>query len=64
MYKNLEKLRKEKNLTIADMAKIIQKSPANYYKKEMGKVTVSIQEAILIARYLNQDVVYLFDEEQ
>lgn len=62
MYKNLEAVRKNKKLTIEDMSRIISKSPANYYKKEIGSVTVSIKEAILIAKFLNEDIEFLFKE--
>lgn len=60
LYKNLEKIRKNLNLTINDMGKIISKSPATYYKKEKGEVTTSVEEAILIARELHEDVEFLF----
>lgn len=62
MYKNLEFTRKEKNLSINDMCKIISKSPATYYKKEMGDVTISVKEAILIAKALNREIEFLFKE--
>lgn len=62
MYINLENIRKEKSLTIETMAKVISKSPANYYKKEKGKVTISVKEAILISKYLNEDIEFLFEE--
>ena len=62
MYKNLENVRKKNLLTINDMAKVISKSPANYYKKETGVVVFTIKEAILIAKYLKQDIMFLFDE--
>lgn len=62
MYKNLEITRKRKCLTIKDMGKVILKSPANYYKKETGKVTVTVKEAIIISDFLNEDIRYLFKE--
>lgn len=62
MYKNLVSARKNKNLTINDMSKIILKSPATYYKKEMGNVAISVKEAILIARRLNENIEFLFEE--
>ena len=62
MYKNLENERKNKNLTINDMAKIISKTPATYYKKESGNVTVNVKEAILIAHFLRKEIEYLFTE--
>ena len=62
MYKNLEKIRKEKKLSTADLAKVINKSAVNYYKKEKGLVSVSVKEAILIAQFLNNRIEYLFKE--
>ncbi|MBQ9314584.1 MAG: helix-turn-helix transcriptional regulator [Clostridia bacterium] len=62
MYKNLETIRKEKNLTINDMAKVINRSPANYFKKERGEVSITVKEAVLLAKFLNEDVEFLFQE--
>ncbi len=62
MYKNLEFVRKSKNLTINDMSNIISKSPATYYKKEVGNVTISVKEAILISKRLNEPIEFLFEE--
>lgn len=62
MYKNLENERKTKNLTINDMAKIISKTPATYYKKEIGNVAITVKEAILIAKFLDKEIEFLFTE--
>ena len=62
MYKNLRKIRKEQSLTINDLAKVISRSPANYFKKENGDVSITIQEAILIAHFLKRDIEFLFQE--
>ena len=62
MYKNLETIRKRKKYTIYDMAQVIQKSPANYYKKEKGIVSITIEEAIILAKFLNEDIDFLFAE--
>lgn len=62
MYRNLELLRKMKGLTINDMANIIMKSPATYYKKEIGTVSITVKEALLIAGRLNSTVEFLFTE--
>ena len=62
MYKNLKMKRKEKNLTINDMAKVIGRSPANYFKKEKGKVSITVKEAIMIANFLKEDIGFLFEE--
>lgn len=63
MYKNLEMTRKMKGLTINDMADIILKTPATYYKKEMGVVSITVKEALKIANRLNNTVEYLFTEK-
>ena len=63
MYRNLEKIRKQKGLTIDNMAKIIHRSPANYFKKEKGMVSITVKEAISIANFLNQKIEWLFKEE-
>ena len=62
MYKNLVRIRKKKKYTIYDLAKVINKSPANYYKKEKGEVVFSLKEALKIANFLNEDVELLFKE--
>ena len=62
MYKNLEQIRKRKRLSIKDMAKVISKSPANYYKKEIGKVSITLKEAILISKFLEEEIEILFEE--
>lgn len=62
MYKNLEERRKSKGYTINDMARIISKSPATYYKKETGKVATTVKEAILISKKLNDTIETLFTE--
>ena len=63
MYRNLEMIRKIKGLTINDMATIISKSPATYYKKENGMVSITVKEALLIAYRLNSTVEFLFTEK-
>lgn len=62
MYLNLEVTRKTRGYTINDMAFVISKSPATYYKKEMGFVSTTVKEAIQIAKKLNSTVEYLFTE--
>ncbi len=62
MYKNLELVRKIAGLTINDMSILISKTPATYYKKEIGKVATTVKEAIIISRKLNNTVEYLFSE--
>ena len=62
MYKNLEFSRKKAGLTINDMSEIISKTPATYYKKEIGKVATTVKEALTISKKLNKTVEYLFSE--
>ena len=62
MYKNLEKVRKELDLTINDMGKIICKTPATYYKKETGDVSTTVKEALAISVRLGYSVEFLFLE--
>lgn len=62
MYKNLELIRKSAGLTINDMSNLISKTPATYYKKEMGNVATTVKEAIIISRRLNNTVEFLFAE--
>ena len=62
MYKNLEKARKEMDLTINDMGKIICKTPATYYKKETGDVSTTVKEALAISVRLGYSVEFLFLE--
>lgn len=62
MYRNLEKIRKQKGLTIDNMAKIIDRSPANYFKKEKGYVSITVKEALLIANFLGEKIETLFKE--
>lgn len=63
MYRNLEMARRLKGFTINDMAKVISKSPATYYKKENGTVSITVKEALLIADKLNNTVELLFTEK-
>ena len=60
MYKVLKDTRNKMGYSINDMANVIDKSPCNYYKKEMGKVVFSVTEAIKIAEFLKKRVEFLF----
>lgn len=62
MYKNLFIERKKQKLTVTEMGKVISKSPATYYKKEIGFVNTTVQEAINISKKLNKPIEYLFEE--
>lgn len=64
MYEKLKKLREEKGYSIDDLAKVIHKSPCNYFKKENGDVKFSVNEAIDIASFLKTKVEKIFRKEE
>lgn len=64
MYKELKKLREKKGYTIEDMARVINKSAVNYYKKENGDVKFSVAEAIAISQFLKTKVEKIFFKEK
>ena len=64
MYEKLKELREKKGYTIEDMAKVIEKSPCNYSKKENGTVKFSVNEALKISRFLKCKVEKIFFENE
>jgi DNA-binding XRE family transcriptional regulator len=64
MYEKLKMVREQKKYTIQDMAKVIGKSPCNYFKKENGEVKFTVSEAIKIAKVLKKKVEDIFFEEE
>lgn len=60
MYEKLKELREKKGYSIEDMAKVIDKSPCNYFKKESGNVKFSVNEALEIATVLKTKVEKIF----
>lgn len=60
MYENLKNLREKKGYSIEDMARIIGKSPCNYFKKENGDVKFSVNEALEISKKLKTKVEKIF----
>lgn len=60
MYENLKNLREKKGYSIEDMARVINKSPCNYFKKEVGDVKFSVNEALKIATFLKTKVEKIF----
>ena len=46
------------------MAKVIEKSPCNYSKKENGAVKFSVNEALKISRFLKCKVEKIFFENE
>lgn len=64
MYEKLKELREKKGYSIEDMARIIKKSPCNYFKKESGNVKFSVNEALEIADFLKTKVEKIFFKEE
>ena len=64
MYEKLKELREKKGYSIEDMAKVIDKSPCNYFKKESGNVKFSVNEALEIATVLKTKVEKIFFKEE
>lgn len=60
MYEKLKELREKKGYTIDDMAQVIGKSPCNYFKKENGDVKFSVNEALIISKFLKRKVETIF----
>ena len=60
MYEILRKKREEKGYTLADLAKVIDKSTPNYSMKENGKLKFSVSEALKIADFLDEKVEDIF----
>lgn len=63
MYSELTAIRKRKKYSLADMGNVIGKSPANYYKKEQGDVSFTIEEAKKIASFLKVNINKIFFTE-
>ena len=60
---NLKKIRKEHNLTQAEVAKILQTSSVNYNRYENGLVQIDIQSLITLADYYHVSLDYLLDHK-
>lgn len=63
MLEKLKKKRMEKHYTLTDLAKVIEKSPSIYQRKENGLVKFSVTEALRIADFMDEKVEELFFEE-
>ncbi len=64
MYEKLKELREKKGYSIEDMAKVINKSPCNYFKKESGDVKFSVNEALQISAFLKSKVEKIFFKDE
>jgi DNA-binding XRE family transcriptional regulator len=60
MYEKLKQIREEKGYTLADLARVIDKSIPNYSMKENGKLKFSVSEALKIADFLEEKVEDIF----
>ena len=60
MYEKLKEMREEKGYILEDLAKVIDNSVPNYYKKENGQVKFSVSEALKIADFLECKVEDIF----
>ena len=59
MSNRLKVLRKEKGLTQADLAKVLNTNQSQYGKYENGKTNLSIENAKILAEYFRVSVPYL-----
>ena len=65
MFENLKIARKEKGLTIRDMAVLLGlKAPSSYWKKEHGDVIFSLDEAKKVSIVLGKSLEELFFKEK
>ena len=56
----LKEIRKQKNITAESLAKSINKSIANYYKKENGQIKLSVSEMSILSKSVNVPIEELF----
>ena len=63
MSNRLKKLRKEKGLTQADLAKVLNTNQSQYGKYENGKTNLSIENAKNVAEYFGVTIDYLLGSE-
>lgn len=60
MYDKLFDLRKKKNYTLEELAKYLGISKSSYYKKENGKIKISLLEAKKLADFFETSIEELF----
>ena len=56
----LKEIRKQKNITAQSLAKLINKSIANYYKKENGQIKLTVNEMLILSKNVDIPVEELF----
>ena len=54
----------EKNITTKDIAKLLNKTTSAIYAKNNGIIRYDIQEALKVAKLLNESVENIFEEEE
>ncbi|MGT2935396.1 helix-turn-helix domain-containing protein [Streptococcus castoreus] len=59
MYNRLKELRKDKGLTQADLAKVINTNQSQYGKYENGKTSLSIENSKILADFFGVSIPYL-----
>jgi len=59
MSNRLKKLRKEKGLTQADLAKVLNTNQSQYGKYENGKTNLTVENAKILANYFGVTLSYL-----
>ena len=64
MSNRLKVLRKEKGLTQADLAKVLNTNQSQYGKYENGKTNLSIENAKILSEYFGVSIPYLLGYEE
>lgn len=65
MYKNLRRLRREKNVPVNELKSLLNlKTDAAYYKKERGAIKFSVEEAKIIAEFFSMPIEIVFLKEK
>ena len=65
MYENLREIRNNRNISALEMAEVLGlQTKAAYYKKESGTIKFSLEEAGLIAKFLNMRIEDIFFDDE
>ena len=64
MSNRLKKLRKEKGLTQADLAKVLNTNQSQYGKYENGKTNLTVENAKILANFFGVSIPYLLGYEE
>lgn len=64
MSNRLKTLRKEKGLTQADLAKVLNTNQSQYGKYENGKTNLTVENAKILANYFGVSIPYLLGYEE